>query len=67
MKLIFVIFFIFLALCTIMFFITHRASQQELGGVHKQKYLCDKTVADCNKTSSPHLPKGVCAPGGVCS
>jgi len=50
-----------------MFVITHRSSQQEFGSVHKQKYLCDKTITNCNNNDSPSVPKGVCKPGGECS
>ena len=67
MKPVLVILFIFLALCGVMVFLTHHSSQQKFGSVHKQKYLCDKTITDCNSNDSPGSPKGVCAPGKECS
>ncbi len=60
MKPVFVILFIFLALSAAMFLYYSSFFTQEFGSVHKQKYLCDKTITNCNNNDSPSIPKGVC-------
>jgi hypothetical protein len=59
-----------LAICSYILIANYNSAEQELTKVHKEKYLCDKNVpnsSNCDKTTTPSMPKGVCAPGGKCS